>query len=435
MSILTSWQPQTSSHNESVGVISGTYYEQWAKSEHGNDLVQLQGQPSEVPAPQAAAVETAETEVVESIDVKTYRMKPLKRHAFQDPTVTISIWDSAEKCWNPCQTDQIKLVLGKKKIKLERRVRVKETLEGGFKTNHLVTVCSLEWKPDKTLIPAFLERFEAPAKRTKKRVMERYKPIFYFEVPDGGLLQRVREDETPSAAAEETLDSLTSLYYIQENIVKQLSTFPQSVWIRLESNIRDTAQAGGPVERLLGPDNRYQLVGTFGLPLGGERPFLWGVQGPDGMERMEGGDRAVYSYSSSPIQKHGVTGAVTRVPRSSGSTGTGFTGGESVSRAPQSVIAESEAPNNTQMIVTALTEVKSTGMSSFYDIQIPERSVSLGTSRDEDQLEEEQSILARLVDIDRELELLREKRALIQRLGIIKARGSSGGTAPSDLLE
>lgn len=166
------------------------------------------------------------------------------------------------------------------------------------------------------MMPGFLERFDAPPTRMKKRVVTKYKPIFYFEVPNGGVLRRVREGDTPSTAADDTLKAFISLHRIQENIIKQLPSSPQSVWIRLESSARVSGQSG-PVEILLGPNSRYQLVQTCDLPLGGRPPFLWDNEGLEDIRQIEEDNMGVSLISDGLIQKQEGPSAATRVLRSS----------------------------------------------------------------------------------------------------------------------
>lgn len=302
-----------------VEAIPGPSCEQWLQVENSEDSSHLREGPSPAPSPPSTAMETIGTEGIdlESIDFKTYKMRRLRPYAYQYPTVNISIWDSSENCWSPCRAEKIKLVLANKKLKLERHVTIKEVLDGGVKTRYLALVSFLEWKMEKRIMmPGFLERFDAPPTRMKKRVVTKYKPIFYFEVPNGGVLRRVREGDTPSTAADDTLKAFISLHRIQENIIKQLPSSPQSVWIRLESSARVSGQSG-PVEILLGPNSRYQLVQTCDLPLGGRPPFLWDNEGLEDIRQIEEDNMGVSLISDGLIQKQEGPSAATRVLRSS----------------------------------------------------------------------------------------------------------------------
>ncbi|RVD87161.1 uncharacterized protein DFL_005402 [Arthrobotrys flagrans] len=366
-----------------VEAIPGPSCEQWLQVENSEDSSHLREGPSPAPSPPSTAMETIGTEGIdlESIDFKTYKMRRLRPYAYQYPTVNISIWDSSENCWSPCRAEKIKLVLANKKLKLERHVTIKEVLDGGLR-----------------------------------------------RVPNGGVLRRVREGDTPSTAADDTLKAFISLHRIQENIIKQLPSSPQSVWIRLESSARVSGQSG-PVEILLGPNSRYQLVQTCDLPLGGRPPFLWDNEGLEDIRQIEEDNMGVSLISNGLIQKQEGPSAATRVLRSSRGAEAVFTSRAEINRAPESGIAESEAASNTRLIETVFMGEKSAGTDSSYNMPIPEPSMSEGTSKEESRLEDEQSILARLVEIDnQELELLREKQLLVRKLRAIKSTKGSTGT-------
>ncbi|KAF3923683.1 hypothetical protein ABW20_dc0101174 [Dactylellina cionopaga] len=74
------------------------------------------------------------------------------------------------------------------------------------------------------------------------------------------------------------------------------------------------------------------------------------------------------------------------------------------------------------------------GKQATSDVQ-SEPPISVGVESRESLIDEEQSILARLSDIERELELLREKQALIKRLKDITAQKALFKPSPLSLLD
>ncbi|EPS39539.1 hypothetical protein H072_6747 [Dactylellina haptotyla CBS 200.50] len=378
------------------------------------------------------------TDMAELTNYKTFKRKSV-RGFWGHPTVTISVWNSNEECWLPCEAEDIKLILGKKKLKLAKFVRPKRDQDSSNQNGDHISLASLQLKASssRNKINAFLQLLPAPPQLAKKRTIEKHKPIFYFEITDEGQLARLQEDETPAEFSEGTLRTLTELDIVRKYAKENRCPPSQATWIRLESKNMPVTH-NTVIGNLLAKDSRYNILEEFRLPCNGGPAFLSGrnqnlVEGMNGdIDVLPHESAAPGNFDLDSINDELVT-PVSGLAIAGSSPPQNPIPGKIASVEPEDLLCQDrylETPKG--RFINAGVGVSGNRGDQTH---IPRTSVRLPAMSKAGLLEEEQSIKAKLADIERELELLREKRILLKKLEDIQVRKASLEADPMSLLD
>lgn len=231
-----------------------------------------------------------------------------------NPTVTISIWDSIQRHWNPCETKDIKLRFGNSRILLEKQVEFPDWVSTTNETkSQFAPVCSIEWRNKETeLMPAFIENVytSTTIKQLKNGMPTPCQPIFYFGLNRRGQVGRAKKSSIPFENTLETEAALRSLLSLRDKIEDGFTSimYPDAIWMRLEC--KEPVDRSIAAEILLGTGvKRFQLITELALPCRGKTPFLQG----DGRfellkdENRVGGEAKGPSKPLQPDERRGKT--------------------------------------------------------------------------------------------------------------------------------
>ncbi|KAF3916215.1 hypothetical protein AA313_de0209274 [Arthrobotrys entomopaga] len=314
--------------------------------------------------------------------------------------VQISFWNPVEDSWEPHNAGDIRLNLAGKRLSLVRYLDFKESSKDGvFQRRDHIALSSLMWRTSRSAkLNAYLERFEVATQISRKKLteIEKYKSVFYFKLPNNGILKRAKDGVIPDELSGAVSKAFEALAQIQERI-ENTSWLLGPTWMRLES--KGAVPARNPVfDVLLSPGSRYQLLEQLRLPWGGDFPFL-SNQGSDKTGEYQENpeaeqDRSPEVRESTFVEENKPTGIEDPCARN-------------VSK-EEDPVSKPKPAKDTEDLTGTNEDFKE---KKFDSVPIP---------KDEPPTEEEEALLARLKDIERELELLREKQVLMKRLEDIK---------------
>ncbi|KAK6542014.1 hypothetical protein TWF694_007785 [Orbilia ellipsospora] len=297
----------------------------------------------------------------------------------------MSIWDPVGESWEAYDAGEIRIILEEKKFSLSRYYDFRENHKHGvFKRRDHIALATLRWKTTaRAKLKAFVERFEVSSQIGKRsqRIIDRYKTVFYFRLPNEGILTRVRSESIPDEIWGDASEAFEALVNVQEKIEKA-SQFSGPTWIRLESKSAVVAK-NRAFSCLLGSNSRYHLLGQLELPCGGNFPFL--------------SDPSLYQSEESQEDPDGTLEHSSEVFESTSVEHNNIVNIGEVY--PQNIPKEED-------LAGANEDFEETKLDSSLEKEL--------------QSEEEVTIRARLKDIERELELLREKETLMKKLENIK---------------